>query len=107
MLKFLNCSIYPNTFIPLFQLLFQPPPPRVSPFTRYFLFICFTVLNLKQPLEAPNRNDDYGDTVPSRLYNIGLQVANEVLAPSTLRKQQISDGTELGGEGMRVLHLMS
>ncbi|XP_030956874.1 serine/threonine-protein kinase dst1-like [Quercus lobata] len=51
------------------------------------------------PLEAPNRNDDYGDTVPSRPYNIGLQVANEVLAPSTLRKQHISDGTELGGEG--------
>nr|XP_023894961.1 serine/threonine-protein kinase 24-like [Quercus suber] len=51
------------------------------------------------PLEVPNRNDDYGDTIPSRPYNIGLQVANEVLAPSILRKQHISDGTELGGEG--------
>ena len=79
----------------------------MSPFTRNIFYLVFTVFNLKQPLAAPNRNDDYGDTVPSRPYNIGIQIANEVPAPSTLRKQHISDGIEPGGEGMHVLHFMS
>jgi hypothetical protein len=61
---------------------------------------------LKQPLLSPKLNQEYGDTVPSRPYNIGLQVANEVPASNTLRKQHISDGVKLGGEGMHVLHIM-
>ncbi|XP_030956875.1 serine/threonine-protein kinase dst1-like [Quercus lobata] len=51
------------------------------------------------PLEASNENDDYGGTVPSRPYNIGLQVANEVPVPSSVTKQHILDGTEQDGEG--------
>ena len=82
-------------------------PPVVSPFTRNFFSLSFTVLNLKQPLEASNENDDYGGTVPSRPYNIGLQVANEVPAPSSLTKQHILGGTEQDGEGMHALHFMS
>ena len=79
----------------------------MSPFTRNFFSLSFTVLNLKQPLETSNENDDYGGTVPSRPYNIGLQVANEVPAPSSLTKQHILDGTEQDGEGMHALDFMS
>ncbi|KAM3707003.1 hypothetical protein ACB098_03G192300 [Castanea mollissima] len=79
--------------------------PKIEKAKEFRASMAFQAQNLAptlpgdSPLEAPNRNDDYGDTVPSRPYNIGLQVANEVLAPSTLRKQHMSDGTELGGEG--------
>ncbi|KAK4598857.1 hypothetical protein RGQ29_016058 [Quercus rubra] len=79
--------------------------PKIERAKEFRASMAFQAQNLaptlpgESPLEAPNRNDDYGDTVPSRPYNIGLQVANEVLAPSALRKQHISDGTELGGEG--------
>lgn len=48
-------------------------------------------------------NDDYGDTVPSRPQNVGLQVGNEVPTSSTLSKQQMLEGVELAGEGMHVL----
>ncbi|KAG2706930.1 hypothetical protein I3760_05G125400 [Carya illinoinensis] len=50
------------------------------------------------PQVTPKQNEDYGDTVPSRPYNIGLQVANEVPASSTLRKQNISDAGKPVGE---------
>ncbi|XP_002264872.1 serine/threonine-protein kinase 1 isoform X2 [Vitis vinifera] len=51
------------------------------------------------PPEGPKLNEDYGDTVPSRPFNNGLQVTNEVPTASTLVKQKISDGVELEGEG--------
>lgn len=51
------------------------------------------------PLVPPKLNEDYGDTVPSRPYNMGLQVANEVPATSTVRKQQMADGAKPSEEG--------
>lgn len=44
--------------------------------------------------EGPKLNEEYGDTVPSKLHNIGLQGT-----VSSSMKQNISDGMELGGEG--------
>ncbi|EXB44860.1 Serine/threonine-protein kinase dst1 [Morus notabilis] len=50
-------------------------------------------------LVASKVNDDYGDTVPSKPQNVG-QVANEGPTSNTLSKQQVSDGMELGAEGV-------
>ncbi|CAK9325837.1 unnamed protein product [Citrullus colocynthis] len=47
---------------------------------------------------AANLNQDYGDTVPSKPQNSGLQVANEMAAGGTWRKQEQS-GAELVAEG--------
>ncbi|KAJ7943326.1 Protein kinase superfamily protein [Quillaja saponaria] len=47
---------------------------------------------------ASKLNDDYGETVPSRPQNIE-QVANDLSSASTLKKQQILDGVEVGEEG--------
>ncbi|XP_038892492.1 uncharacterized protein LOC120081565 [Benincasa hispida] len=47
---------------------------------------------------AANLNQDYGDTVPSKPQNIGHQVANEMAAGGTWRKQEQS-GSELVAEG--------
>lgn len=58
-----------------------------------------TVYGLKQAVVGPRLNEDYGDTVPSRPHNVGL-VANEVLATSASRNQQILDDIE---EGMSIL----
>ncbi|XP_059655676.1 serine/threonine-protein kinase 1 isoform X2 [Cornus florida] len=48
---------------------------------------------------GPKVNEDYGDTVPSRLHNIGLQGNNGVPTVSSLEKQHISEGVELAAEG--------
>ncbi|KAJ7953929.1 Serine/Threonine kinase family protein [Quillaja saponaria] len=48
---------------------------------------------------SPKVNDDYGDTVPSRPQNIGVQVANEVSSASTMKNQQMLDGVEVSEEG--------
>lgn len=61
---------------------------------------------MKQPPEGPKLNEDYGDTVPSRPFNNGLQVTNEVPTASTLVKQQISDGVELEGEGRLIVYVV-
>ena len=54
---------------------------------------------MKQTIVAANLNQDYGDTVPSKPQNSGLQVANEMAAGGTWRKQEQS-GAELVAEGM-------
>ena len=59
---------------------------------------------MKQTLAAPNVNDDFGDTVPSRPQNIGVQGANEVPTSSNLSKQ-VSDVAELAAEGM-TMHVL-
>ena len=70
-------------------------------------FILFLhVSDLKQPPEGPKLNEDYGDTVPSRPFNNGLQVTNEVPTASTLVKQKISDGVELEGEGRLIVYVV-
>ncbi|XWS23083.1 hypothetical protein CRYUN_Cryun29cG0091100 [Craigia yunnanensis] len=51
------------------------------------------------PLEGSKLNEDYGDTVPSKPQNMGLQVANEAPATGTLKKPHILDGVEVTGEG--------
>ncbi|KAK8657538.1 hypothetical protein V6N13_035769 [Hibiscus sabdariffa] len=51
------------------------------------------------PVVGSNSIDDYGDTVPSRPQNMGLQVANEVAATGTSKKHHILDGAEVTGEG--------
>ncbi|KAE8663913.1 Serine/threonine-protein kinase 4 [Hibiscus syriacus] len=51
------------------------------------------------PVVGSNPNDDYGETVPSRPQNMGLQVANEVSASGTSKQQQMLDGVEVTGEG--------
>lgn len=50
-----------------------------------------------------NLNDDYGDTVPSRPQDMGLQVANEASTTGTLNKHNILGGLEVTGEGMEFL----
>ncbi|RVX02767.1 hypothetical protein CK203_016521 [Vitis vinifera] len=55
---------------------------------------------------CPKLNEDYGDTVPSRPFNNGLQVTNEVPTASTLVKQKISDGVELEGEGRLIVYVV-
>lgn len=53
-------------------------------------------------------NEDYGDTVPSRPPNGGLQVATEVKTSSSLCKHHNVDSVELAGEGMMsCLHVTS
>lgn len=49
---------------------------------------------MKQTLVAPKVNEDYGDTVPARPPDAGLQVANEVKTSSTM------DSMKLAGDGM-------
>lgn len=61
-------------------------------------------LKYLQTLVASKVNDDYGDTVPSKPQNVG-QVANVGPTSNTLSKQQVSDGMELGAEGMYVFDL--
>ncbi|GMI99858.1 hypothetical protein like AT1G69220 [Hibiscus trionum] len=51
------------------------------------------------PVVGSNSIDDYGDTVPSRPQNMGLQVANEVSATGTSKKHHVLDGVEVTGEG--------
>ncbi|XWS34204.1 hypothetical protein CRYUN_Cryun21dG0020400 [Craigia yunnanensis] len=51
------------------------------------------------PLEGSKLNEDYGDTVPSKPQNMGLQVANQAPATGTLKKSHILDGVEVTGEG--------
>ena len=48
---------------------------------------------MKQTIVAANLNQDYGDTVPSKPQNIGLQVASEIA------------GSELVAEGMYFIML--
>lgn len=79
-----------SVWIYVWSILLSHPPPLPS----------LTVCNLKQTLVVPKVNDDYGDTVPSRPQNVGLQVANEVPTSSTLSKPQMLDGIERAGEGI-------
>ncbi|XP_040962916.1 serine/threonine-protein kinase 10 isoform X2 [Gossypium hirsutum] len=51
------------------------------------------------PMVGSNLNDDYGDTVPSRPQDMGLQVANEASTTGTLNKHNILGGVEVTGEG--------
>ncbi|CAK9142429.1 unnamed protein product [Ilex paraguariensis] len=44
-------------------------------------------------------NKDYGETVPSRHHDLGLQVANGLNIVSSLERQPLSEGVELAGEG--------
>lgn len=97
-------SIHPS-FSSLLSF-FVPPTLTGCLSSVEIFYLVLTVDNLKQPLLAPKLNQEYGDTVPSRPYNIGLQVENEVPASGTLRNQHISDGVKLGGEGMHVFHIM-
>ena len=50
-------------------------------------------------------NEEYGDTVPSRPFNNGIQVTNEVSTASTLLKPQISDNVELE-EGRVIVYVV-
>lgn len=54
--------------------------------------------SFKQMLVVAEVNHDYGDTVPSRPNNIGLQGAS-----TSSNKQNISDNAEQAGEGMHVM----
>ncbi|PON79712.1 Serine/threonine protein kinase [Parasponia andersonii] len=56
------------------------------------------VVPVDSTLVVPKVNDEYGDTVPSRPQNLGLQVANEVATSGTLSKWQMLDGGEWAGE---------
>lgn len=58
---------------------------------------------MEQPLEVSKLNEEYGDTVPSKPQNMGLQVSNEASAAGTLKKLHILDGVEGTGEGKEFL----
>ncbi|XVF85801.1 hypothetical protein PTKIN_Ptkin17bG0146800 [Pterospermum kingtungense] len=51
------------------------------------------------PLEVSKSNEDYGDTVPSKPQNMGLQTANEAPAAVILKNLHILDVVEGAGEG--------
>ncbi|KAK6251949.1 hypothetical protein QUC31_013669 [Theobroma cacao] len=57
-----------------------------------------TISGVNQPPEGSKLNEDYGDTVPSRPQNMGLEVANEAPATGTLKKHHILDGVKVTGE---------
>ncbi|KAJ4959679.1 hypothetical protein NE237_019589 [Protea cynaroides] len=54
---------------------------------------------LLEERKSPKLNEDYGDTVPSRPQNIGLQVLNEVAAGSGSVWHTLPAGVEQPGEG--------
>lgn len=58
-----------------------------------------------QPIVASKLNDEYGDTVPSRLHNIGVQGAADLSSHSTMRKLHKLEDAD-ASEGFCFLHLI-
>lgn len=60
------------------------------------------ILNLKEPMIASILNDEYGDTVPSRPQNMGVEEAAYISSHGTTRKLQRVDEVD-NSEGLPVL----
>lgn len=53
-----------------------------------------------QTLVASKVNEDFGETVPSRLHNVGLQVPHNVAPMSGSEKEHLNDSVDAAGEGI-------